>query len=55
MFGWIPRWHPFVWIIVIALVAAIVSNPVGMGARAGDLLHGVNHALHQFVIFIESI
>lgn len=55
MFGWIPRWHPFVWLAVIVLIGAIISNPVGMGGRAGDLLHGINHALHQILIFVESI
>lgn len=55
MFNWIPRWHPVIWIIVIVLVVAIVRNPTAMGARAGDMIHGIEHWIGQVVIFFESI
>lgn len=55
MFSWIPRWHPFIWAVVIILVIAIVQNPTGMGARAGDLIHNLEHMAGQLVKFAESI
>jgi hypothetical protein len=55
MFGWIPRWHPVIWIAVIVLGVAIVRDPSAMGARAGDIVHGIVHACGQLVIFVESI
>jgi hypothetical protein len=55
MFTWLPRWHPVIWAIVIILVIAVVSNPTGMGQRAGDMIHWLNYAAHQIVVFAESI
>lgn len=53
--GWIPRWHPLIWIAVIIAVIAIVGNPTGMGARAGDIIHWCIYAAHQLTVFAESI
>jgi hypothetical protein len=53
--GWIPRWHPFVWIIVIALIWAIVADPTGMAGRAGGIIHDVEHVFRQLGVFFESI
>jgi hypothetical protein len=55
MLGWVPRWHPVVWAVVIILVVAIVRDPAGMGARAGSMIHGVEHWCGQVVVFFESI
>jgi hypothetical protein len=53
--GWIPRWHPIWWAVVIILAIAIFRDPTGMGARAGSIIHGIEHAAGQAVVFVESI
>lgn len=55
MFGWIPRWHPLVWAVVIILVIAVVQNPQGMGHRVGDMIHWLGYAGGRAVLFVESI
>jgi hypothetical protein len=55
VFGWLPRWHPVIWIIVIVLVVAIVQDPAAMGARAHSLIHAGQHAIGQLIVFVESI
>ena len=45
--GWIPRFHPVWWIIIIVLVVAVVRDPTGMGARAGDMIHAIEHWIGQ--------
>lgn len=55
MFSWIPRWHPLVWLVVIVLFVAVVSNPTGMGQRVGDMVHWLGHAASQLTVFVENI
>lgn len=55
MFGWIPRWHPFVWFLVFLLLVAIVTNPVAMAGRVHGIWGQLGHVVHQCIIFIESI
>jgi hypothetical protein len=52
---WIPQWHPVVWAIVIIVIIAVVQNPVGMGHRAGSLIHGIGYMAHQVTIAVENV
>jgi hypothetical protein len=53
--GWIPRWHPVVWAVVIILFIAVVSDPVGWAGRVQGLLHDLDHIAHQLTVFFTSI
>lgn len=55
MFGWIPRWHPVVWAIVIITVIAVVHDPQGMGARVGSMIHWLGYAAGRITTFATSI
>jgi hypothetical protein len=55
MFSWIPRWHPFVWLIVIVIVVAIWTNPAEWGHKAGGLFHLIPEIASRATIFVQSL
>jgi hypothetical protein len=53
--GWIPRWHPFVWIIVIVLVVGIWQDPAGWGGRVHSIVSYIPVLGDRLTTFITHI
>lgn len=55
MFGWLPRWHPLVWLLVIILVIAVWSDPSGWGHKVGGVFHLLPELANRASIFVQNI
>lgn len=53
--GWIPRWHPFVWIFVIVMIYMIWTDPAEWGQKAAGVLHLIPEAANRIGIFIQHL
>lgn len=53
--GWIPRWHPLIWLFVIIVIFGIITAPAAMGADATGIIAWGEHAIKQLFVFFQSI
>lgn len=53
--GWVPRWHPFVWLAVAIMIYLIWTNPAVWGRHAAGILHLFPEAANRVGIFFQNI
>lgn len=55
MFGWVPRWHPVVWLIVIGVGWAAYHDPAGWGHRFGEIGPFLSNIASRLGTFFSSL
>lgn len=54
MFGWLPRWHPFIWLIVVIVVVLVWQDPAGSGQTVRGWLDYIPQIANRVSIFIHN-
>jgi hypothetical protein len=53
--GWVPRWHPLIWLFVIVVVVGVFREPAQMGQYATSFIGFVIHFVDQVIVALQNI